>query len=389
MKRSYSATVVVAAIFQISGCGGEGEARPANGGAGGAGGRGGDGARVTPVEIVLAEAGSIARSTTLASTVEAVRVVSVNAQIAGPLSNVAVREGARVSSEAVLASVSVPELQAQMRSAEAAFDFAKSTAQRSEELFRARIVTATEVERDRAALAAAQATLDALKTRAGFATVRAPMSGVVTERLVETGDIVSPNQRLFTIADISTLVTRVQVSERDVAALRTGAEVGITVDAFPGERFSGRIRRIFPAADSVTRMIPVEVALTGGSAERIRPGFTARVTFQLDVRDDAVLIPARAVTGAAGNQAVMIVKEGKPVRRAVRPGAEVSGRIEILDGLQIGDTVIVVGATGLREGAAIRIVDPLAPDRSGGSAPIQTPARTDSATAAAPGGGGQ
>ena len=282
----------------------------------------------------------------------------------------------RRSQRALLASINVPELQAQLRRAEAALAFAQSTAKRSEELFRAQIVTATEVERDRAALAAAQSTLDALRTRAGFATIRAPMSGVITERLVETGDIVSTNQRLFTISDVSTLVTRVQVSERDIAALRTGAEVAVTVDAFPGERFNGRIRRVFPAADSVTRMIPVEVELTGSSSARLRPGFTARVTFNLDVRNDAVLVPARAVIGAAGNQAVMIVQQGKPVRSAVRLGAEVSGRIEVLDGVAVGDTVIVTGATGLREGSAIRIVDPLAPDARRGGGP-GTPIDTD------------
>lgn len=378
MKPFLAAAAVAIIVLPVAACGGDGEARPVNGSAGG-GGRGGNAARVTPVEIALAEHGSVTRSTTLASTIEAARVVSVNAQIAGPLNNVAVREGAQVSAGTVLATVGVPELQAQLRSAQAAFDFAQSTAKRSEELFAARIVTATEVERDRAALAAAQATLDALRTRSDFSTIRAPMAGVITERLVETGDIVSPNQRLFTIADVSTLLTRVQVSERDVAALRTGAEVGISVDAFPGERFSGRIRRIFPTADSVSRMIPVEVALSGASAARLRPGFTARATFQLDVRDDAILVPARAVMGAAGNQAVMIVQEGKPARRAVRTGAEVSGKVEILSGIAKGDTIIVVGANGLREGAPIRIVDPLSPDRAG-AAPIAADSARPAAT---------
>ena len=378
--KSVSVAVSVFAVLQLAACGGEGEARPATGGGGRGGGRGGND-RITPVEIVIAEMGSVTRSTTLASTIEANRVVSVTAQTTGPLSNVAVREGARVARGALLASINVPELQAQLRSADAALAFAQSTAKRSEELFRAQIVTATEVERDRAALAAAQSTLDALRTRAGFATIRAPMSGVITERLVETGDIVSTNQRLFTISDVSTLVTRVQVSERDIAALRTGAEVAVTVDAFPSERFNGRIRRVFPAADSVTRMIPVEIQLTGTSSARLRPGFTARVTFNLDVRHDAVLVPARAVIGAAGNQAVMVVEQGKPVRHAVRLGAEVSGRIEVLDGVAVGDTVIVTGSTGLREGSAIRIVDPLAPDarRGGGSG---TPVDTDTTTRA-------
>lgn len=379
---------LIAALLVVTACGGSGEARTTTPGSGGGrGGRGGSG--VTPVEITVAVRGRVARTTTLAATIEPSRVVSVNAQISGPLGAVNYREGAMVSQGTVLATISAPELQAQLRSAEASLEFAASTARRSEEMFKQRVITAAEVERDRAALASAQATLDALRVRAGFTSVRAPMAGVITERLVEAGDIVSPNQRLFTIADVRTLITRVQISELDVVALRTGSEVSVTADAFPGERFTGRIRRVFPAADSVSRMVPVEVEIGGPSAARLRPGYTARVTFELAANEDAVLIPARAVVGTAGNQAVMMIEDGKPVRRGVRLGAEVSGRVEVLEGLQVGDTIILT-AQGLREGATIRVVEPLAPDAGQRGAPIPARDSANDSTAASPGrsGGG-
>lgn len=368
-------------LLPIAACGGASEARTA---AGGRSGRGGPTA--TPVEIAIAEFGRVSRSTTLAGIIEPVRVVGVNAQLAGALGQVRVLEGARVSAGDTLASIAVPELEAQLRSSEAALDFAQSTAERSEELFKGRIVTAAEVERDRAALAAARATRDAQRSRLAFAHVRAPMAGVVTERLVETGDIVSPNQRLFTVADVSSLLTRVQVSELEVGALEPGQSVTLSVDAAPGEEFTGRIRRIFPTADSTTRMIPVEVILSGATTARLRPGYTARSTFRLQARDDALLIPARAVQGSAGSLTVYVVEGGKASRRVVRTGAEVSGRVEILEGLSVGDTVIVAGATEVREGRDIRIVQPLAPEEaSPGPAARPAPLRdTTSATGGAP-----
>lgn len=307
------------------------------------------------------------RTVTLAGTIEPLRVVGVNAQLAGALGAVRVLEGARVREGDVLATIEVPELEAQLRSAQAALDFAQATAQRSEQLFAQRVIIASEVERDRAALAAARATLEALQARRAFASVRAPMAGVVTERLVETGDVVSPNQRLFAVADVSTLLTRVQVSELDVGALAAGQDVRLAVDALPGETFSGRIRRVFPSADSVSRMIPVEVAISGAASARLRPGYTARSTFSLSARDDAILVPARAVQGAAGNQSVFLVRDGAPVRRVVRVGSDVEGKAEILEGVQVGDTVIVAGANEVREGGRIRIVDPLAPDEATGA----------------------
>jgi membrane fusion protein, multidrug efflux system len=350
-------------LLAAASCAGdESEASPATGGPRGRADR------VTPVEIEVAQLGRVERTTTLAGTIEPIRVVGVNAQLAGALASVRVLEGTRVSEGDQLAQIDARELEAQARSAEAALAFAKSTHTRSEELFKGRIITAAEFERDKAALAAAEASLDQLKTRLGFASIRAPITGVVTERLIEAGDIVSNNMHLFTIADVSTLVTRVLVSELEVGALAAGQNVQLTVDALPGERFDGRIRRVFPSADSATRMIPVEVALTGSANARVKPGFTARSTFSLDTRNDAILIPARAVLGTSGSRTVFVVKEGKAERRAVNVGPEFSGRIEVLDGIQVGDSVVVAGASDVREGAAIRIVAPLS-DRPG------TPAR--------------
>jgi len=332
------------------------------------------------VEVSVAELGRVSRTSTLAGTIEPVRVVGVNAQLAGALAGVRVLEGARVRLGDTLATIVVPELDAQLQSAVAALEFAQSTVQRSEELFKGRIVTAMEVERDRAALSAARATLEALQARLAFSTVRAPLPGVVTERLVETGDIVSPNQRLFTVADVSTLLTRVQVSELEVGSLAAGQVVRLAVDALPGEEFTGRIRRIFPSADSVSRMIPVEVAIAGEATARLRPGYTARTTFRLSARDDAILIPARAVSGAAGSQSVFVIENGRPMRRNVRVGSDVEGRAEILEGIKVGDTVVVVGHNELREGGAIRIVDPLAPEEAGGApTPQRAPVRDSGA----------
>lgn len=351
----------------------EGEARTPGNGGGGPGGRD----RITPVEVEVAREGRVERTTTLAGTIEPIRVVGVNAQLAGALANVGVLEGARVSAGAVLANVDARELEAQVRSAEAALTFAQSTAKRSEELIRDQIITAAEYERDKAALASAAATLEQLRTRLEYATIRAPISGVVTERQVETGDIVSTNQRLFTIADVSTLVTRVLVSELEVGALKAGQHVELSVDALPGERFQGRVRRVFPSADSATRMVPVEVALTGAANMRLRPGYTARSTFQLDQRDNAVLVPARAVLGTTGARSVFVVENGKAERRAVRVGPEANGQLEVLEGVQVGDSVIVTGATEVREGSEVRIVQPLAPDVAPGAAPRQAPATAD------------
>jgi membrane fusion protein (multidrug efflux system) len=295
---------------------------------------------------------------------EPLRTVGVNAQMSGALLSVNVEEGNYVREGQMLAQIDARELEAQVRSAQASLELAESTAKRSDTLWKQHIVTAQEYERDRAALASAQASLEQLRTRLGYATIKSPIAGVVTEKRLEAGDIVSPQTRLFSVADVSTLVSRVMVSELEVPYIQAGAAVDVTVDALGGARVPGRIRRVFPTADSLTRLVPVEVALTGSALSQIKPGFTIRSTFRLGSRSGAVLIPTRAVMGPAGARTVVIVRQGKSERRIVRVGPDIDGTTEVLEGLSVGDTVIVAGQALLRDGSAVRIVPPLAPDGS-------------------------
>ena len=357
------------------GGGATGGGGPGGGGPGGGGGnRGGGNNRPSPVEVITVSRGTLARTSTVSGILEPLRTVGVNAQMSGALLSVNVEEGNYVREGQTLAQIDARELDAQVKSAIAALELAESTAKRSDELWRQRIVTALEYERDRAALASAQASLEQLKTRLGYATIKSPISGVVTEKRLEAGDIVSPQTRLFSIADNSMLVSRVMVSELEVALLRQGAVVDVTVDALGGARVPGRIRRVFPSADSVTRLVPVEVALSGSALKQLRPGYTIRSTFRLGSRDGALLIPTRAVMGPAGARTVVIVRQGKSERRIVRVGPDIDGTTEVLEGLAAGDTVIVAGQALLRDGSTVRIVPPLAPDGRPSVPNVDTPA---------------
>lgn len=332
---------------------------PGGGNAGGSpGGRGGAD-RPTPVEVETVRRGAVARTSMISGMLQPIRVVGVNAQLGGILLTLTAEEGHHVTKGEVLAEIDARELEAQLRSADAALAFAKSTFERSEGLAQKQIVTAAELDRDRAAYESASATSDQLRTRLGFARVVAPASGIITEKRVEAGDVITAQTRLFTIADISTLVTLVPVSELEVATLKVGDRVPVTIDALGGERLEGRIRRIFPAADSSTRLVPVEVALAGDPRGRLRPGYSVRATFSLDRRENALLVPSRAVTGPAGARAVYVVKDGVITRRPVQVAADIGGSTEVLDGLVEGDSVIVSGTTQLREGAKARVVPPL------------------------------
>lgn len=343
--------------------GGGGGGPGGGGGGGGPGGfGGGPGARrdgPVAVEVGAIRTGSLAREAVVAGVLAPIRTVGVNAQLGGALLSVRVEEGDFVGVGQVLAEVDSRELRAQVRSAEASLALAKSTAERSDVLFKDKVVTAAEHERDQAALSATQATLDALRTRLGYASVRAPTGGVITDKRAEAGDVVQAQARLFTIADVSTLVVRVQVSELDITGIAEGQATGVTIDAFGSSRFQGRIRRIFPAADSTTRMVPVEVALSGAAVRRLKPGYLARVTLRLGERPGVLVTPVSSLVGARDARAVYVIRDGKAERRQVRIGQASGDLVEVLEGVSVGDSVVVAGAEQLRDGVAVRIVAPI------------------------------
>lgn len=347
-------------------------------------GPGGNG-QPSPVEIATVDRVRMVRTSLVTGQLAPLRVVGVNAQANGALINVSVEEGSRVREGQMLAALDARELEAQLEAAEKNLIFARSTAERSAQLFRQQVVTAAEYERDQAALAAAEATVTQLRTRLSFTRIVSPISGVVTQRFVQAGDVVGGQARLFTVADVSTLVTQLPVSELEVPMLREGANVNVAVDALGGRTVPGRIRRIFPAADSVTRLVPVEVAIEGAAARELRPGYSVRVTLQLDERPNALVVPTRAIVGASGSQSVYVIKEGRAERRRVRVGPDTDGVTEVFEGLVAGDTVITTGNALLRDGATVRIVDPLTPEATGTARPAQdVPVAPTTAPTAAP-----
>jgi RND family efflux transporter MFP subunit len=303
------------------------------------------------------ETGTISRDVTVSGVVEPIRTIAVNSQLSGALLTVETEEGMQVREGQILARVDDRELAAQEASAEAAFAVAEAAYERAEQLRQSQVITIGEYERDRTAYAAARAQLEQLRTRRGYASVRSPLNGIVLEKRVEAGDLVAPQTQLFRVGDVSTMVVRVAVSELDVVELAPGESATLAFDAFPQRSFQGRIRRIFPAADPGTRLVPVEVALDAAGAATARPGFLARVTFALGARPNVRLIPASALVSGTGGQAVFTVESGRAMRRSVQTGLTSQGQIEIVSGLERGDTIVVTGGNTLRDGAEVRVVE--------------------------------
>lgn len=325
------------------------------------GGRpGGEEDRVIPVAVEGAQLRDLTRSVTVTGPVEPIRTVSVNAQMAGTLLSVLVEEGDRVDTGQLMAELDARETSAQLERAEAVFANAESAFQRAQQLQANGLTTEADLDAARSAYAIARADVELWRTRMAFSRIAAPASGVVTAKMVERGSAVSTNQTMFEIADDSLLVVRVRVSELDVVHLRPGATVTVRLDAYPDARISGRVRRVFPSADAVSRLVPVEVALgrTGRDVD-VRPGFLARVEFALDHRKDVLAVPASAIGVAESGAFVYAVDADTLIRRTVETGLTAAGWIEVTRGLSPGEHVVTSGHVNLRPGLTVRVSDAL------------------------------
>lgn len=310
---------------------------------------------------------TLSRRVTLTGPVEPIRTVGVNSRAAGTILSVRVVEGDRVRTGQRMAELDAGETTAQLGRARAILANATTAFHRSEQMHERQIITDAEYEQARSAFEAAKSDVELWEARLEFARILAPTNGVVTAKLIEAGSAVNPNQRLFDIAVDSLLVIKVQMSELDVVNVAAQDAVGIQVDAYPGVPFRGQVRRIFPSADPTTRLVPVEVALrrAPGGAE-IRPGFLARVQFDLERRERVLTVPAAALGTASTGPYVYLVQADTLVRQPVVTGLTSGGLVEVASGLQGGELVVTSGQVNLRAGGKVRITQrvPMVADSS-------------------------
>ena len=185
-------------------------------------------------------------------------------------------------------------------------------------------------------------------------TIVSPISGVVTARNFESGDLFA-SMPILHIMQINQLKVIANVSEQYYTSVKVGHPVEIEVDLFPGETFNGKVTRINPALDATTRTFGVEITIPNGK-ERLRPGMYARATFNMGQRE-AVMVPDQAIQKQAGSSErfVYVIKDGVAEYRFVKDGRRVGNMIEILDGLEAGDEVATTSFTRLAGGKKVEV----------------------------------
>lgn len=296
---------------------------------------------------------------TRTGTLRARHEVMIHTQEEGRIMAFPYYEGDQVQEGEVLVRLDDALIQAQLARAAATRKQAEQDVRRLRELRTRNLVSEDEYTRAQTQLEVAQADEQLLRTRLGYTTIDSPLAGVVTTRLSEPGNVVERMRHVLTVADMSSLVTTVEVSELVLPHLRLGDAARVRIDALGAEVHAGRIVRIFPTLDPVTRRGTLEVELNPvppGAA----PGQLCRVEFTTHTNERFV-IPFSALRRDDASEYVLVLDaDNRAQRVAVTSGLRLAEKVEILSGLEEGQQVITKGFLGLSAGKVVKPVNPAA-----------------------------
>jgi RND family efflux transporter MFP subunit len=341
----------------------------------------GAGARVVSVDLTESKIGQVREELLLTGALKPKETVNVTPQATGRLQELYFRVGDVVPARAPIAELDDEELQQQVHRAEAAigvtnasltqreaeYQNAQASLKRSEDLFKDGLISPQEFEQQKTSVAVfeaqmnlakaqktqAEAELRELHIRLEQTIIYAPMAGVVAQRYVDVGALVSPNTPVIQLVNLSTMVTQGNVPERSIGKLRVGNEAIVSVDAIPDKPFTGRVARISPVLDAATRSALIEIDIPN-SGTALKAEMFARIRLDLGSTREATLISRDGLVYRGQQPGVYVVEGDRPVFRPIETGMTREDQVEVLANLPAGTQIVGRGATMIREGDRIR-----------------------------------
>ena len=321
--------------------------------------------------IVSVKRDTVVSGPIISGELRAANEATVRAELGGSVLQVSVEEGQTVRRGTIIARIEATTLDDARRSAETAVKAAQNQlavarreAERTQQLVKAGALAVRDLDLALSNVAAVEAQVADAGSRLVSAQkqladtiVRAPINGVVSARTVNTGDIVTPGAALFTIIDPSSMRLEASVPSEELSALRVGADVLFTVRGYP-QPFEGRIERISPAADPVTRQVPIFVSVPNTSGQLVAGLYAeGRVT---SASASGFVVDSDAVNETGESAWVLRVRDGRTERVEVAVGLRDTRteRLQLTSGVSEGDVLLRGPAQGIAPGTAVNVGAP-------------------------------
>lgn len=346
-------------------------------------------AKAAAVEVAKVDTMTLVDETQAVGSLRSRQGVMMRPEVGGRVKHIFFSDGQRVRKGQVMVQFEDQLQQAQVSQAKAELSIAEANHKRNQELVTQNFISkrsldesGAALEVSRAKLALADATLQRLK-------VLAPFDGVTGLKQVNVGDYLKDGADIVNVEDLDAVLLDFRLPERFQAKIRAGQKAQLTVDALPGRPFTAIVQAVDPLIEANGRSVGVRGCIDNRQRQ-LRPGMFARVTAVFGARENAMVVPEEAIIPQGGRTFVVKVVPGEQAgtlvseRVAVKLGLRQPGKVEVLEGLTAGDTVVTAGHQRLqKDGTAVRVVDLSQP--GGGraaAAPGQTVAPAGAASAA-------
>ena len=356
---------------------------PAAGAAQGAA-SGTSGGKPPAVEVAKVALARLTDDTQAVGSLRSRRGVVLRPEVSGRITQLNFTDGQRVRKGQVLVQFDDQLPLAQVQQSLAELSIAQANQKRNQELVAQNFISQRSLDESAANLQVAQAKLALSQATAARLRIVAPFDGIVGIRLVNVGDYLKDGADIVNIEDIEAIFVDFRLPERFQSKVKRGQSALLDIDALPGRKYTAQVQAIDPLIDANGRSVGIRGCIDNRQLQ-LRPGMFARVNAVFGVRENARVIPEEAIVPQGGRQFVIKLLDGETPQTRISKRVEVKvglrspGKVEILDGLEAGDTVVTTGQQRVpRDGTTVTVVD-----LSGARGPAGTPAR-DAQGAAAP-----
>jgi membrane fusion protein (multidrug efflux system) len=327
------------------------------------------GGDAVPVSVEPVQMKNLNSYLVLNGIVEPERMVEIFSRLSAYVKEIVKEEGAYVKENDILAllddteiKISYEQSRIELEQAKLSLDEAEQNYVRNQELKKRDLISEQDFQAQEAQYRQRQLdhqnrveSFKNLSLQLNWTKIRSLSEGYITERLIEMGDRVNANQQVYTIEDFNPLLIRVFVPTSDSIKLETGMATEVTTEVIKGAMFEGSVKLINPRIDVQTGTVKVTVEVFDESL-RLKPGMFVEARIVIGMKENVLVIPRKAILYKQNLTYVFVLDRNQVSQREVTLGLSEEDDVEVVSGLQTGETIVVVGVESLKDGQRVDVI---------------------------------